>query len=195
MEHELTRDEAELGTALYGDTLVIAAANRIYFAGADLNLHASLEGDFKPLVMSLDETGRIYMVVRDPQGLAIWVLTPDGQREVSLRLPADRRIATVPPMIAYDHRFYILSSGLLACISPEGRMSWHQTVSEAAQGSILADNALLLSNGTELVRVTPDGKRSVLFRFDEWLRAPAIVTTRGEVIAVTEHGIYCLSPG
>jgi hypothetical protein len=195
LEHELTRDEAELRTALSGDTLVIAATNRIYLAGPDLNLHASMQGDFEPLVMSLDESGHIYMVVRDAQGLAIWVLTPDGQREVSLRLPANRRTATVPPMIAYDHRVYILSSGLLACISPEGRMSWHQTVSEAAQGSILADNALLLSNGSELLRVTPEGKRSVLFQFDEWLRAPAIVTSRGEVIAVTEHRVYCLSPG
>jgi hypothetical protein len=193
VERELTRDVAQVLMAMHQDTLAIATGNRIYLAGANLNIRAAIEGEFEPLAMSLDEAGRIYLIVRDHQGQALWVVTPEGGRVVSYRLPAGARAGTVPPLVAYDHQVYILASGRLLAIGPSGKLLWEQAVSEAAAGSVSADGALLLANGADLVRFTASGERRTLHQFGEWLRAPAIVTAAGELIAATGNRLYCLA--
>lgn len=194
LERELMRDAPQVLTAMSRDTVMIAASNHVYLLGTDLNIRAAMEGDFEPLAMSVDEVRRIYLIIRDRQGQAFWVLTPEGRLLVSYRLPGGLRAGSVPPLVDYRHQAYILADGRLFAISPEGKLLWEQTVSPAALGSIAANGVLVLANGSELDAVAPDGQRRTLHQFDEWLRAPAILTAQGELIAATEHRLYCLSP-
>jgi hypothetical protein len=192
LERALTR-KTRFSTAVSNGTVVIATTNHIYLAGVDLQIHGAIEGDFEPLAMSLDEAGRIYLIVRDNRGEAFWVVTPEGALVSFSRFPEGTRAGTYPPIVGYDHQVYVLASGRLFAFGPTGKRLWEQSVSLSAQGAITADDRLLLATGATLVRVAPDGQRHTLYRFDEALRAPAILTSEGELIAVTGNRIYCLS--
>jgi len=195
----LMRRTRLLLTALQGDTLVIATQDRIYRADLDLQLQRAFTGTFTPRSMSLDEAGRIYLIVSTEtdtgkQRQALWVVTPDGERRIDVEIPEYPEGTYTPPIIGYDHQVYILLDDRIMAISPTGDVRWTERLGVPIGGAVVtADNRLLVSAGSYLFAFTADGTRTVVFGLEdgEWA-TPAIVTERGRLIAASKQYLYCL---
>lgn len=197
--------------AVHRDQIVFAVPGRIYFSGWDLQPSLALEGSFQPLSLSLDEMGRIYLVVQTEGREELWVITPQGERFLSAALPnepadplANPDDATVanPPIIGYDHRIYVRMrnrskmTGRLLAISLDGKVLWDYPISDFEQGGqvITADDRLLVAEGDKLLAFKDSATPEVLHQFPgETLMTAPVLTQKGELLVATESALYCLS--
>jgi len=131
-DREISIDSAQMIVAVHGDTVAFAVHGRLYFAGWDLRVRRALAGEFLPLAMSLDEEGRIYLVVASGNRIELWGIAQDGGRflVVVLLSDADRFLRKIDvdythqsgsrqiqvilpeifvwaPIIGYDHRVIV----------------------------------------------------------------------------------------
>src|SRR5262249_43624478 len=154
------RRTTQLLAALHEETLVVATADHVYLTDLNLHIHADLKDSFEPIRMSLDETGRIYLVVRVKGQPALWLLTSKGERQLSVPLPVDLQYLLTPPVIGYDHRVFLCAPNHLVAIGPDGRRAWEQTPKQAMGGiSATADDQLLVADGRELAVFDATGNR------------------------------------
>jgi len=49
--------------AMRGDDVIFAAPGRIFLSSSDLQPRAALDGDFAPRLLSVDELGRMHLIV------------------------------------------------------------------------------------------------------------------------------------
>jgi len=184
-------------TALHNHTLVMAATDHIFLANENLKITNDFQGEFIPLAMSLDESGRIYLIVHsEDEQRALWVITPEGERIVNVEIPSIADDVYAPPVIGYDHRVYIMLGDRVMAISPEGETLWQQHAGGTIAGAfVTADNQLLVSAGSILYAFDDQGERRILCYFaDETLLTPPILTERGRLLVASDRHIYCLRP-
>lgn len=193
-ETYLMRKTVLLQAALRDDTLVLATQDRVYLADLNLKIHAVLQAEFTPLAMSLDEAGRIYLIVNERGRPALWVLTPQGERLGSFVFPPDMEVAALPPVVGYDHRAFIIGTDRLLSVNPNGKLAWARG-GRVAGATVTADDQLLVSDGSELAAYDADGKRRILYDFrDEVLSTPPVLTAGGELIVASPNHLFVLSP-
>lgn len=60
---DLERQSKLLLAAIHENTIVLATRDRIFFADSSGELNGALAGTFVPYTMSLDEMGRIYLIL------------------------------------------------------------------------------------------------------------------------------------
>jgi len=190
----LIRKHPDLQVALSGDRLFLAAPRWFYRTDLALYVEAAWTADFEPVAMSVDEAGRIHAVVRTADQLALWVLSPQGERVVGLDLP-EVRFVLGPPAIGYDHRVYVLAPGRVIAVEPGGTFAWDVAVEGGNAGwGVTADHRLLLSNGPKLLSVGPRGRPTVVHEFDAPLATAPVLTRGGRILVATAKTLYCLSP-
>jgi hypothetical protein len=188
-------DTVSIHAASQEQTLVIASRNEICLVSLDLELRGVLQADFEPLAMSLDEAGRIYLIVKDKDGMAFWLLTPQGERLMAYRFEAGAQPPLVPPAIGFDHCVYLVGDHCVIAIDNYGQLLWtHPISAEVAWLSVTADDQLLLADGTELARIDPDGARHSLYRFGEVLHTPPLLTPDGRLIVASRRHLFLLTP-
>ena len=79
-------------SAFTKDYSIIAVPNELLITNDKLELKKVLKSEFIPLSMSLDQSGKIYLIVRyiasdGNQKTAFWIVTQDGSRILNLDLP------------------------------------------------------------------------------------------------------------
>ena len=192
----LLRKTPVLLVAIIGDTLTAATQDRIYVMDIELKIKRVISGLFYPLAMSLDEKGRIYLIVEANQKHEFWLLVPEGQRLVSLSLPLPRRGGFQPPIVAYNHSVYIPVEEAIIIIGPAGDIKGYYKVTEAFSGAVITgDNKLLVSDGADIVTFDNEGQRKVLCSFpSEILRTAPILTENGLMWVATDKHLYGLKP-
>src|SRR5262249_46622946 len=103
--------------AMHGGVIVFAYPDRVILADLDLKVIRALGGSFVPWQLSLDETGRIYMVVTANRRQALWLLTPEGERIYALELPNEVSAAVMPPVLGDHQRGDLATKGHLVPVT------------------------------------------------------------------------------
>jgi len=197
--------------AMHGDTLVVATHDRIFTIDRELEIQTELTCSFGPMALSLDEAGRIYILVyfggkRDVflgGHYALWLLTPEGEGLWAYDLPEGMQVC-FPPIIGYDHTVYLFAAPggydvngqQLYAISPEGKLKWsHPVPGHYAHAVVTADDYLLVSEGPDIAAYDPTGVRRVLCTFpNEELCSPPLLTDKGEILVASRTAVHCLEP-
>lgn len=183
--------------ALHDRMLVMAVPDHIFLADENANITDDLQGRFTPLSMSLDEGGRIYLIVRtEDERYALWVITQEGNQLADVEIPASPGHIFTPPVIGYDHRIYITMENRILAISSESGLLWERYVADPIAGATVAsDNQLLVSSGNSVTAFDAMGDPNFLYFFeDEYVSTPPILTQRGRIIVATQRKLYCLAP-
>ncbi len=194
---ELMVQTPKVLAALHDRTLVLATAGRVYLLDWDLKVRTLLTDDFEPLAMSLDEAGRMYLIVRTPTDHALWVVTQEGERVMTYHgLPAVEHDAYAPPVVDCDHRVYVIGGELLTAIDPDGRAAWQRRMTGVVAGAVVtAAGQLLVSEGAVLGAYDGRGEQRVLYAVPgDTLRTPPALTEQGALLVASSKYLYCLEP-
>jgi hypothetical protein len=200
-----------MALAVHRDQIVFAVPGRILLGGWNLELNGALQGSFRPVSLSLDEAGRIYLVVQTEGREELWGITLQGERFLSVGLPNELPdllethydiTAAVPPIIGYDHRIYVRmrnrdgTTGRLLAISLDGKVLWDYPISYFEQGGLVitADDRLLVAESDKLLAFKDSATPEVLHQFpgERLLTAP-VLTQKGELLVATDKFLYCLT--
>ncbi|MEK7404891.1 MAG: PQQ-binding-like beta-propeller repeat protein [Acidobacteriota bacterium] len=187
---------AKLIAAMRGETFLLAVPGRIYLADISLNVQRAFDAEFEPLLMSLDESGRIYLVVSiGEEQKALWVLSPEGKRLGAFALKPEHQALVAPPIVGYDHRIYLLTRALVVALDAEGKLLWERPAGGAAAGAgVTVDDRLLVSAGEEIAVFDANGERRMLYRFrGQPLLTPPVLTAAGEILVASAQRLYCLA--
>jgi hypothetical protein len=165
--------------------------DRIYLADRRLGLEAELTGTFVPLALSVDEDGRLDVVVGDGTSRALWVVTPEGRRVTNVAAPAGA--GAIPPVVGYDHRVFVLGREEATAVSAAGKALWTGATHGAPAGAaVTANEALLVAAGAELAAFELDGARRVLYTAEGALRTSPVMTADDEVLVATDRELLSL---
>lgn len=176
-----------------GDTIVAAAPGEIYVTNWKLEGRAVLEGSFEPRAMSLDEAGRIYLIVESGDKTSLWLLTADGERVYSYEFPPGSSAGLRPPMVGYDHTVYAIAGRFLYAIGPDGKLNWSREAKARLSGAVVSgDDQLLTSEGSQVVAWNQAGERRVVHSFDEELTTPPVLTADGRLLVASRRALYSL---
>ncbi len=180
--------------AIIGETVVAVAPDNIVTTDWKFSRTAVFSGTFTPLTMSVDETGAIYLVVRDDGGHALWRVNTQGERLYSVNLPNEMEEIRTPPIVSHDHKAYLFATNRLMAIDAQGSVVWENKFRSPIGGAVVTGNDyLLVSADSDLLAYDPDGRSRVLQSFPgETLCTPPVLSNRGEIYVATEKVLYCL---
>jgi hypothetical protein len=186
-----------LAAAAHGESLIVAIPDHLYMISPELKIVSAFDGAFSPIVMSLDEGGRAYMVASTPKGKQLLIVTPEGKLLLEIDLPSDLARMITPPVIGLDHRIYLVTDERIHAFSEKGESLWESRPGVRPGGvTVTADNRVLVSAGSDLCIYDSAGHCTLLQRFEgENLSTPAIISTNGNLLVATEGNLYALEEG
>jgi len=182
--------------ALQGDALVAAIRNEIVVTAFGETVRRRLLDKFDAGPMSLDESGRIYVLVN--QGVprpSLWVLTQEGERVAAFDPPIDFSLTGTPPVVGYDHQIYLASRHEIIMLSAQGAVLWRRP----SQGSIVGmaitpAGSLIVVEGSAVSAFDAKGERQVLYKSEgESLITPPAMTAGGDLVVASTRRLYCLA--
>ncbi len=182
--------------ALNHDGVVIAWRDHVLTVGLDLVPGRLLTDSFVPRALSVGEAGRVYLVVRTSEGPRLWMLNAEGQRVFSAPLPDDAADTRVPPVVARDHRVFVVTDTRIVAFSPTGDRLWEfEPPHGRPRAMVTADGWLLVAAGETLGVFDAEGRSATLFHAPgEVFRTAPIVTPAGEIMVATERSLICIGP-
>ena len=182
--------------ALDHDAAVLAWRDHVLTVGLDLGARRLLSGSFVPRSISVGEAGRVYLVVRTSEGPRLWMLNAEGQQVFSARLPDDAADTLVPPVVAGDHRVFVVTDTRIVAFSPTGDLLWEFVAPQGRpRAMVTADGWLLVAAGETLGVFDAEGRSATLFHAPgEVFRTAPIVTPAGEIVVATERSLICIGP-
>jgi hypothetical protein len=190
---QLLRKTLLLLTAIHDKTLILATQDRVYLADWSLRIKRILSGQFTPVALSLDELGRIYMVVRQEDKQAFWLLTPDGELLINRDISATTKELLCPPIVGYDHTAYLVSKGGVVAVGGDGALKWERPLNRVAGAVVTADDQLIVSADTHLIAFNSEGEGRLLSSFaPDILKTPPILTANHEMLVASASRLYGL---
>jgi len=181
--------------------IVLAARDHVVLVDDSLHVASILQGDFSPMALSLDELGNIYLVVgeRTESGenvLAVWGLTPDGERFLRQELTDMRGALVAPPLIGYDRDVTILFEEEAVSVGPLGGVRWKLRMGgPIAGGTVTADSRVLISAGTRVLSVSPEGERfPVIDTQGDFLQTPPVPISATRLYVASASALYIAGP-
>ena len=192
---ELRIGSVGLVAAATANSIVAAVPDCIFLAGWDMIVRLALTGTFDPVRMSLDEAGRIYLVVRSGQRFALWLVDPDGERLYAVDLPESVPEPSGPPIVAPDHTAYLIAGSQVIAVAPDGKLNWLKAASGRVAGAIVtADDQLVLAEGDAITAWNRLGQRRVVHVIPgEQLNSPPVLASNGDLLVASQGSLFCLS--
>lgn len=198
----LIRRTTNMHAAYAPGTLWLAYPGRLVLTDGDLKARGDYTADFTPVALSTDETGRAHLVAEVPAAArdigprrVLWIVTPQGERAVEVELPAAMSKLCAPPLIGYDHRVYLVAPERLLCLSADGKPVWDKHASSVSGASVTADGQLLVSDGSDVVAFSGDGRpRRLADVSPEVLSTAPLVLGSGEILAASEKTLFTIGP-
>ncbi len=184
-----------LRTAGINDQVIAAVPGRLYLLDANLKIKDTVEAEFTPVAMSLDEAGRIYLVSSVKDRTHLWMLTPAGEQIYSFDLPPGTSVIQ-PPLVDYDHTAYLIAGQHITAVDHAGKLKWSKSVAGSIAGaSVMADDHLLIAEGGTVAIYDTRGERRAIFQSPgEDLATPPVLSAKGEILVASATHLYCLSP-
>ena len=141
---------------------------------------------------SADDAGWLHLVVDAGGKRELWIVTPEGSRNVRVELKPDHSSPVGPPAIGYDHRVFLWTSQLVAAFSPEGTHLWDRAIPGGIRGLTVApDGNVLVAAGGRVYAVDPAGKSALLLEATEALTTAPVLTAEGDLLAGTATKVIC----
>jgi hypothetical protein len=187
--------DPKLIAAVSGSTIHAAGSNLILQVSTSLEIQAAYSGDFQPLLVSLDEAGWMYLFAQVKERKSVMVLTPDGREVLAIPLSHEDENLELPPLVGYDHRIYLVTSEHVIAHSQDGKLLWRQFVPGRIAGAgVTVDGIVLVSAGSQVQAIHPDGSVAPVFRFEgEEIVSPPVYTSDHDLLVSTRKQVYCLS--
>ncbi|MCZ6690935.1 MAG: hypothetical protein O7H41_15200 [Planctomycetota bacterium] len=174
----------------------IAVEDGVYRVDADLNFEAEFTGTFVPELLSLDEAGRIHLLVTEPDGLQYyWLLSAKGEQLVRLAVPEETHGSiTVPPVVGYDHSVYLFTDTHVHAVGSKGRVEWTSDLGGPLGGAAISgDDRLLVAAGDSVSRFDIGGERETLVTLEgEELASAPILTEKGRLLVASRMRVFCM---
>jgi hypothetical protein len=185
---------ANVKIAMGEERLVLGLPGSIVLSSIDLHPSVRLDGDFTPLALSQDELGRVHLVVRSGDQTALWVLTPTGQRTAKVVFKPEYGAPFGQPIVGYDHRIFLLHSGLTA-YDAYGDLLWERWLKGRVAGAGVTTDGQLLVSGGDLAAYDEKGERRLLFMLPGVsFVTPPSMSAKGEIFVASKDTVYCLTP-
>jgi hypothetical protein len=182
--------------ALNGDNFVYSIKNKIFISDLELNTKNVIDEKFIPVLISLDEMNRIYLlIISEDKSNHLWIISTDGELVTDIRLPEISSEINIPPVISYDHKSFLVFKNQIFCFSYTGEPLW-QTMSAGKIGGaiITANEFLLVSEGNLVMALNETGERKFIYDFSiEQVITPPVLTENNEILVATQNFLYCLS--
>ena len=184
----------KFAAAMHDDTVAFAVPGRIYLASSDMKVKGAFDGDFEPFSLSMDESGRMYFVALRGGRYELWILSPDGALIGSHPLKPGMERLVAPPIVAYDHRVFVVSSSTILALDPACKLLWEAGASSPIAGAaVTADGRLLVSTGAEVSAFDEQGRRTTLHSFSgDSLTSAPVLTGNQELLVASRSFLYCL---
>lgn len=181
------------------DNIFAVAPDYLVFARSGLEVDSVYQAEFRPLFISVDETGNVHLIVEAGGRRALWVVTPEGKRVIQATLAVEHQSVGLPPVIAHNHQIYVFSGSIVVAYSSAGAVRWQHPLAGTIVGaSVTADDKLLVAAGSELTVLDSDGKPIGGHRFEgERLTTAPVLTRKGnasELLIATESHVHSLVP-
>ncbi|PYS40748.1 MAG: hypothetical protein DMG14_09570 [Acidobacteria bacterium] len=177
-----------------GTVAVLATTDRFYFMDDRLNVIRAITGEFQPLSLSLDDTGRLYVLVRSSGEGRFWIVTREGARLLDLAVPLGQDTFPPPPIIDRSGRAYLLLPGEVLALDATGEIAWREKVEGTLFATLTADGTLVAAVGPNVLAFDAEGKQRILATVaDDALRTPPVLDARGRLYVSSEHHLYCLN--
>jgi hypothetical protein len=194
---ELRRNTLTLLAARQDETIVAVTDNQICLIDLTLQIRAAFNDSFTPLSISLSSTGLIYLLVIKETVFELWLVTPNGERVYSSKLPegVDFALYPNPPIVSYDHQAFLIADNRLMAFNRAGECLWeYKTRSRIGGAVVTGDNRLLLAAGSEIGAFDSKGQYETLYEFkDELLQTPPALNAFGELLVASDKKLYCLT--
>lgn len=188
--------------------VVTADPGRVLWFSHALQATQLVVGSFRPVALSLDESGWVHLLVDEgetpandddnaepvPGQRALWVMNPSGQRILRWSLPDPLHRADTPPLVGHGHRVSVIGGGMLLTVEPTGGIAWCRPVAEGARATVCADDQVLVSEGKQITVFDTTGQRRVLCTVEEPLVTRPILTANGRLLAASNETLYCFVP-
>lgn len=187
-------ESGRLRVALHKAFIILARPNAIDFLDTSLNAQRRIELAMTPQGLSLDESGRAYVLGTTGNQQTLWIITPTGEY-VAAPLPTGSAAFHRPPVVGYDHRVYLLSLSKIQTIDAEGKQGWtYEAPARVAGATVTTDGHLLTATGDTIVALNPQGEPQTLCHTEnEQLMASPILGSRGELYALTDRRLHCFT--
>ncbi len=192
---DLMRRTLRLPIALHGDTIVGATENRLLTWDWSLNAASAWKGEFVPLWLSLDETGRMYLIVEVGRDARFWLITPDGKREMDVPLPLPPSEWRMPPIVGYGHSIYLVARDRVYALDGDHECCWCCRFGDAIGGAaVTADDQLLVAAGDAVVAFGRTGERRELCHVPgESFRTAPVLREEGLLLVASARRVYAFS--
>ncbi|MFO0624793.1 MAG: hypothetical protein U0325_04190 [Polyangiales bacterium] len=186
--------EPRMLAAAANGALTLATFDRVYVLDAELAFLRVFRGSFEPLALSVDERGRTHLIVRCEERCEYWTLDANGVRVHRLTLPPTVRALTAPPVVAYNHTVFLVTTHAVFAVHPDGRLLWTLSSEDEVVGAVLtADNRLLVTTLGAVVALTAQGVSEGLFGVvgDEPFCTAAVITAQDTIVVATRSSLLC----
>ena len=200
------RSREELGTlrlawnhplvAVREDEVIFALQDHLFVIDLDLAIRRTFRESFQPRSLSLDETGRTYLVV-EAEGFRgeLWIVrTATGELERSIPLPGGTRLGPTPPIVGYDGSIFLVAENRIVAFDRGGEKLWERE-GRQLHASVTRDGQLLVSAERRVLALDREGKGRTLAEVGgEILSTPPILTGAGKLLTASLTHLTCLTP-
>ncbi|RJP32382.1 MAG: hypothetical protein C4547_13975 [Phycisphaerales bacterium] len=192
---DLMRRTLRLPVALHGDTVVGATENLLITWDWSLNAASAWKGEFTPLWLSLDETGRMYLIVQVGRDARFWLVAPDGKREMDVPLPLPASEWRMPPVVGYGHSICLAARDCVYALDGDHEHCWCCRFGGAIGGAaVTADDQLLVACGDAVLAFDRMGARRELCHVTgEAFRTAPVLTQDGMLLVASARRLYAFS--
>lgn len=171
--------------AASGSRLALAMKGRLVITDWQLRLRDEFERPVEPAALSLDESGRVYVLSGAAPARQLAAYSPRGEQTFRTDLGHDYSRTPSPPLVSFDHRVFALLGDRVAALSATGEKLWIQQLPGLAGAIVTADDQLLLTAGAQVLALDSKGSKRVLATLDEPFVTAPVLTENGEVLAAT----------
>lgn len=191
-------DRQPLVAAMSGDTVVVAVPGHLLHVKETLEVAAVFaDARINPVSLSVDEALRSYVVVDTGHASprALWVIDAEGGVPFHVPLPADMKGAVLPPLVARDHRVFVVSNERVVALDAAGKLLWQRVPSGPVGGAIVTgDGQLLVAEGERIMRYALDQDHRLIDLQGEVLTTPPTLTPDGRIYVASKQRLFCLTP-
>lgn len=162
------------------------------------DLRLEPQGELVPVAsvaaLSLDADGDVHVVAQRDTAWT-YVLVHGGREAGRAALAEPYGWDARPPVVAADHRAYLVGDERIGAFDPSARPAGVWSVDDPIVGAMVsADGTLLVGTGSSILAFDRAGKRTVLHDFgrERVLTAP-VLDASGRLLVVTSTGLHALS--
>jgi hypothetical protein len=169
---------------------VLATPDGLLWCDWQLRPVREVQSSMNPIALSADSSGRA-MLVFERDGAARFSITPAGAAAIcDVELPWEAHVSTPPAIVMTDGSIAMTPPGRLLILASDGRALLHESRASRAPATMTSNGILLLPHD-QLLAVTPEGDRYILWQPPgPILTAP--ILAQGILYVATQDMLYAL---